>query len=148
MFVIIAGFVLILCQALIGSFIYKAASQDEMRWVTTKSLAVYTEAAKTLLTSSGIAVAIVVAGLGGKVVLPMWMLRRSIDSLIACILCSVAFIVVLSRWWEVAASRERGDLERGRLTWFELSLVLVFADVALSAFFLGFLYLARIVYWI
>lgn len=147
MFVIIAGFVLILCQVLIGSFFYKAVRED-MRWVRTKSLAVYTEAAKTLLTSSGIAVAIVVAGLGGKVVLPMWMLRRSIVSLIACILCSVAFIVVLSRWWEVAASREGRDQEQGRLTWFELALALAFADAAISAFFLGFLYLARIVYWI
>jgi hypothetical protein len=147
MFRIIAVFTIGLCQILIGSFFYLAFRHD-MRWVRPRSLAVYTEAAKTLLTSSGIAVAIVVAGLQGKFSPPMWMLRRSIVSLITCIVCSVAFIVVLGRWWETASSRDGGETEQGRLSWFELTVALLFADAALSSFFLGFLYLGRIVFWI
>ena len=50
--------------------------------------------------------------------------------------------------WERASSRDGGDTEQGLLNWFELTVALVLADAALSSFFLGFLYLARIVYWI
>lgn len=147
MFCIIAGAAIGLCQILIGSVFYDAARYD-WRWVRSKSLAIYIEAAKTLLTSSGIAVAIAVAGLRGNFSPPVWMLRRSIVSLISCILCSVAFIVVLGRSWERASARDEGDTEQGILNWFELTIALVLADAALSSFFLGFLYLARIVYWI
>src|SRR5712691_4765595 len=119
MFCVIASTAIGLCQALLGSFFYDAVRHD-MRWVRPKSLAVYTEAAKTLLTSSGIAVAIVVAGLRGNFSPPVWMLRRSIVSLITCILCSVVFIVVLGRWWERASSRDGGETEQGKLSWFEL----------------------------
>jgi hypothetical protein len=47
--------------------------------------------------------------------------------LISCILCSVAFIVVLSRWWERASARDGGDTEQGILNWFELTVALVLA---------------------
>ena len=104
MFRIIVGVAIGLCQVLIGSFVYDAARRD-LRWVRSKSIAVYTEGAKTLVTSSGVAVAIVVAGLSGNFSPPVWMLRRSIVSLISCILCSVAFIVVLGRCWERASAR-------------------------------------------
>ena len=148
MFCIIAVTVITICQVLMGSFFYDAVRHD-YRYVRSKSLAVYTEAAKTLLTSSGIAVAIAVAALhGGNFSPPLWMLKRSIIYLISCILSSVAFIVVFARWWERAASRQGGNIDEGQLNWLELTATLLLADAALSSFFLGFLYLARTVYWI
>ncbi len=136
-----------LCQVFFVWFLYGALRYN-WRWVDRQSLSVYTDAAKTLITSSGIAVAIVVAGLRGDFKPPTWMLKTAIVLLITCILSAVAFMVVLARAWEAASSSPEGDGSQGKLSWPILIVILIFADVALTSFLLGFIYLGRTVFWI
>jgi hypothetical protein len=107
----------------------------------------YVDVGKTLITASGIAVAIIVSGLAGKISLPAWMLRRSVVALIICIVFSILTILALTRSYERARSRS-GEHSEGTLTDFELLIILLLADVGLTAFLWGFLYLGRIVFYI
>ncbi len=51
---------------------WRDASNRHWAWITDESLKMYVDAAKTFLTASGVAVAIVVASLGGKFSPPLW----------------------------------------------------------------------------
>lgn len=146
MFHLLATLAVILCQLLILTFIVEAIRHD-WRWIRRDGLTIYNDAAKTIITASGIAVAIVAAGIGGRLAAPFWILQRAVVCLIVCILSSVMFMIAMARGWERASSRETNQSEnpfdQGRLSWLELLTILFFGDLALSSFFLGFIYLGR-----
>ncbi len=114
-------------------------------WISEKGRAMYVEAGKTLITASGVAVAIVVSALGGRFSPPIWMVQRSVVALIICIVSSFLTILALNRGYERAASRSE-EQEEGQLTRLELILILAPAYAALVSFLLGFLYLGRIAF--
>jgi hypothetical protein len=114
----------------------------------------YPEAAKTLISTSGIAIAIL-ATLGLNKA-PAWVLQRSMECLVISIIFSLLFILVFIRIAEVATSRELPANCRsgsnpeygGRLNNPELAATLLLAWVSITAFFWGFLYAARIVFYL
>lgn len=123
-------------------------------WISSDSVKMYVDTAKTFLTASGVAVAIVVASLGGKFSPPMWIVQRAVAGLVACVVFSPVSVLVLYRCFERAAARYRDDgeepheIEQGKLTKGELAIILMFGYVAVEGFVLGFLYLARIPFWL
>ena len=154
----------VLILGFIGHFWHKASAANktlsaQWRWTSEDSRDMWIDAAKTMITSAGIAAALV-ASLGlssGRAVglFFLWNEKVSTVSLVACVCSSMALILALSRGHEAAKSRNvleqrikgnMGPITEGVLSNFALSIILILGFVALSCFFLGFVFLGRIVW--
>jgi hypothetical protein len=139
-----ALFVLAVALPLLGFYsFWRDARDKEWDWITAESVKMYVDAAKTFLTASGIAAAIAVASLGGKLSPPAWIVERAVGGLVASVVLAPCTVVILYRLYEKARSRENHD-SQGRLTRLELAVLLTVAYFSVEGFILGFLYLARI----
>ena len=116
----------------------------------------YVDGAKTLITASGIAVALLTFSASGRTV-PLVTLsaKVAVVCLIACVCFSLIVILALLRGYQQAEARHM-DEERnagsgatggqGELTDGELLLILVPTWFALSCFLVGFTFLGRIAF--
>ena len=135
---------------LVGFYTFwRDARAQGWAWITAESLKMYVDAAKTFLTASGVAVAIVVASLGGKFSPPLWIVQRSVTGLVTCVVFAPITVLVLYRLYERARSRHqaaepRDPHSQGELTRLELAFLLLMAYITAEGFILGFLHLARI----
>jgi len=137
----------------------KKESALQWRWTDEDSRNMWIDAAKTMITAAGIAAALV-ASLSVTSERPSNpIVIRSVKvatiSLIICVCASMPLILALSRGHENAKSRAieeqrakgmKEPINQGALSNFALGIVLVTAFLALSGFFLGFLFLGRIVW--
>jgi hypothetical protein len=130
----------------------------QWRWSSEDSRDMWIDAAKTMITASGIAAALVTSlsiGLqNGLKPLVLLSVKVAVVNLIICVCVSMLLIVTLSRAHETAKARNieksrgdglKGEIKEGPLSDFALALVLASSWMALSTFFFGFLFLGRIV---
>jgi len=119
----------------------------------------YVDGAKTMITASGIAVALLASSAVSSVRTTNNTVAVSakvaVVCLIACVCSSLVLILMLLRGYEVANAeymeRERAagrlkqaQIQQGGLSKRQLLCILAPAGVALSCFLVGFVYLARI----
>lgn len=160
--IVIEGLIIVF----IGHFWFKAFQtspnhplSSQWRWTSEDSRDMWMDSAKSMITAAGIAAALVASfGLDVTRVLNSGSLRYakvSTACLVACVCSSMALILALSRGHEAAKSRNvleqraRGntaEIREGVLSYFSLSVILVLGLVALSSFFIGFMFLGRIVW--
>lgn len=142
-------FLLAVIVPLVGLYsFWRDAQTKGWDWISADSLKMYVDASKTFLTASGIAVAIVVGSLGGKLSPPSWIVQRAVAGLVTCVVFAPITVLLLYRLYERESARHQeaepeGVHGQGKLTRIELALLLVMAYVTLEGFILGFLYLAR-----
>lgn len=148
----------------LGAILYKGTRKvpeaDQWRWSSEDSRDVWIDVAKTMITASGIAAALLASlTLGRPTMMLSPLVAFSVKSatvfLVVCVCVSMVVILILARGHEAAKSRHIEGLRRagqptlgireGLLNHSTFSLMLFAAFVALSGFFLGFLFLARIV---
>ncbi len=140
------GFIVAL--ALVGPLLFMLSFwRTASNWIHTEARGIYVEASKTLIATSSIAIAILVSFLG-KTTLPHWMLQRAVSSLTICMVSSVFAILAIARAYAHAKSRLDAGDKSGQLTRLEMVCVFTPEYLALSAFLVGFLYLARLTYQI
>jgi hypothetical protein len=132
------------------------------RYTNDDSRDTYVDVAKTMITASGIAVALVASitlSSEHRPTNPLTVLSAKVAAvlLISCVCVSLVCILALARGHEQARSRYvdklraqgyQGRIEQyeGSLNNFELRVILLSAGGALSCFFTGFLFLGRIVF--
>jgi hypothetical protein len=100
----------------------------------------YLDTLKTMITASGVAIAVISAGLQPRFNVPVFILQRAVICLIISIVASVATMFLMSYFYDVAGANA---VPLGHLGW-----VLTAGYFALAGFFLGFGYLARIPFYI
>lgn len=143
-------FIIAILGPLVGFYTFwRDARAHGWAWISDESLKMYVDAAKTFLTASGIAAAIVIASLGGKFSPPSWIVQRAVAGLVTCVVFAPITVLVLYRLYERASSRHQAAEPKdphaqGKLTRLELALLLVVAYITAEGFILGFLYLGRI----
>jgi uncharacterized membrane protein SirB2 len=131
----------------IGWFVW-GVKKHNWRFANLEGCRAYSEVARALITSSGIAAAILVAVFRYSPCLG-WLIRRSVVLLVVSIISSICFMMIFLRSTEAAVSRERvrnPNADYGALTNKELTAILIPGAVSLAACLLGFLYLARIAF--
>lgn len=117
------------------------------------------DVAKTMISASGIAAALLTSLALGKDFDPLvaHSVKISTVSFVLCVCVSMFLILTLARGHETAKARylseqrEKGsrmEIREGPLSNFALCLTLAGAFIALSTFFVGFLFLGRIVWHI
>jgi hypothetical protein len=121
-------------------FILFLAQRKNWRCIDADSRQMYIDLGKSLITSAGIASAIIV-GTYAKGVAPEWMAGRALIWLVACIIFATFYAVALSRFYEMAHSRGDDLLKN-----WELRVILILSLFALGSFLTGFLYIGRIGY--
>jgi hypothetical protein len=142
--------------------IWHKATTIGWRYTNYDSRDTYVDVAKTMITASGIAVALLASitlsfDQRPTNTLAVFSAKVAAASLICCVCASLVVVVALARGHEQAKSRQMDKLRReghqgpietdeGALNNFELGVILIFACVALSCFFTGFLFLGRIVF--
>ena len=157
-FYVFVTLLIVLPQLFVGFVWYEARTRG-WAWTSTDSRNMYVDGAKTLVTASGIAVALLasssVASARTGSGLVAFSAKVAAVSLIFCVCSSITLIVVLLRFYERAWSRRADELraagqaiseKEGKLNKFELLLILVFSDAALTSFLVGFAFLGRIAY--
>ena len=121
----------------------------------------YVDVAKTMITASGVAVALL-ASLSFSSQRPsnptvVFFAKVAGFCLIVCVCMALVHIVALSRGHESAHARNvealrgaghLGAIDEGSLTNFELACILVSGGFALSGFFIGFLFLGRVIFYL
>ncbi|MGB6476330.1 MAG: hypothetical protein WBF04_19950 [Candidatus Sulfotelmatobacter sp.] len=130
-------------------------------WSSIDSRNMYVDAFKTIITASGIAVALLASSAVGTVrtanPIVAFSAKVAAVCLIACVAVSLVAIVGLLRGHELAKARnieERraagtltgGEITEGKLRQGELLCILIPAAIALSCFLVGFVFLARIAF--
>lgn len=140
---------------------WREAHERGWSWIDEDSRTMYVDAAKTLITASGIAVALVASSAvsferaTNEIV--KFSTKTAVVCLIAAVCLSVLLILLLLRFSEIAASRYLDDerkagrqvtVQQGKLNDSELLLILTSAWAALSFFLVGFAFLGRIVFHI
>ncbi len=133
---------------------WREAKARGWNWTTEASRTMYVDVAKTLITASGIAVALMASSSApARAVDPIvrTSARIGVIALILCICTSLITILALTRGHERARSRNiesgRGG-EEGQLTDTELLFILIPSWIALSSFLAGALFLGRIAFHI
>lgn len=132
------------------------------RYTNDDSRDTYVDVANTMITASGIAVALVASitlSSEHRPTNPLTVFSAKVAAvlLISCVCVSLICILALARGHEQARSRHidkrraekyQGHIEQseGSLNNFELRVILLSAGGALSCFFTGFLFLGRIVF--
>ena len=118
----------------------------------------YVDGAKTLITASGIAVALLasssVASARTASALVAFSAKVAAVCLISCVCLSIVVILALLRGYERSWSRNQermtaagqGSTNEGKLNTTELMLILVPSGLALSTFVTGFVFLGRIAF--
>jgi len=133
---------------------WRDAKAHGRNWSSEHSRAMYVDVAKTMVTASGIAVALVAsssAPLRTVDAIVRVSARAGVVSLVLCLCTSLITMLALTRGYEQARSRnlEVGPGgEEGQLMDSELLLILIPAWVALSSFLVGALFLGRIAFHI
>ena len=151
----------------LGHILYKATRNVEAavqwRWSSEDSRDMWMDAAKTMISASGIAAAL----LASLTLAPHQTdklspivassVKTATVSLVVCVCVSMFLILALARGHEAAKSRQvekrrqegyTGETTAGPLSNFALCIILVASFIALSSFFVGFLFLARLVWHI
>lgn len=153
-----------LVELLIVSFIWSYwyhANKNQYRFTTQDSRTMYVDLAKTMITASGVAVALL-ASLSLNSNRP---LNHAVTAyakvagvcLIVCVCMALVHIIALSRGHELAKARMllklRAEghtgpiqIQEGELTNGELLCSLISGGLALSGFFIGFLFLGRLIF--
>ena len=150
----------------LGHIHYKAMQKTEeaeqLRWSSEDSRNTWIDVAKTMITSAGIAAALLATLAARQInVLSDFTasnVRTATVSLVVCVCVSMFLILALARGHEAAKSHyiqnkrregcETTQIKEGPLSNLALRITLTAAFIALSTFFIGFLYLARIVWHI
>jgi formate-dependent nitrite reductase membrane component NrfD len=139
-------------------FIWREAQKRDWAWTNSDSRNMYVDAAKTLITASGIAVALLASSsvASARTASPLIAFSAKVASvcLISCVCFSLVIILALLRGYERAWSRnmekrrtaEQGPTNEGKLNNAELLFILVPSGVALSSFVVGFVFLGRIAF--
>lgn len=144
--------------ALVWHYWHEARTKD-WAWTSQDSRTMYVDGAKTLITASGIAVALVassaVSSARSSSSLVAFSAKVAVVCLISCVCLSMVVIVALLRGFERAQSRyieeqkKAGVVPRsgqGRLNSGELLFILVPAGLGLSSFLVGFVFLGRVAF--
>jgi multisubunit Na+/H+ antiporter MnhB subunit len=138
----------------------KAKEAVQWRWSSEDSRDMWMDAAKTMITASGIAAALLASlTVGHQTMSPLvvYIVKSATVCLVVCVCVSMFLFLALARGHETAKSRYtekrrqegyQGEIREGPLSNFALCIILSAALIALSGFFLGFLFLARIVWHI
>lgn len=150
---------LVAVPLLFVSLVWREAQTQGWAWTNPDSRNMYVDGAKTLVTASGIAVALLasssVASARTASGLVAFSAKVAAVALISCVCFSLALIVCLLRFYERAWSRRGDELraagqrmteKEGKLNEFELLLILAFSDAALTSFLIGFAFLGRIAF--
>lgn len=129
---------------------WRDAKGRQWNYTTDASRGMYVDVAKTLITASGIAVALVAsASARATDSIAKFSTRVGVVSLIICIAASLATMLALTRGHERARSRNleanKGG-EEGQLSDLELRLILIPAAIALASFLVGLLFIGRITF--
>lgn len=129
---------------------WRDAKGRQWNYTTDTSREMYVDVAKTLITASGIAVALVAsASARAQDSIAKSSTRVGVVSLIICIAASLVTMLALTRGHERARSRNidaRQSSEEGQLSDLELRLILIPGAIALASFLVGLLYLGRITF--
>lgn len=154
----------IIVRFLMGIWVKATSIADdrisEWRMSTVDSRTMYVDVVKSMITAAGIAVVLLASlSLNSQNTAPPVMrlsAKGATVSLILCICASLALIVCLTRFHEVASSRhietrirsgEKGPFaNEGPLNDHELRVILYLAGSSLSGFCLGFWFLLRIIW--
>jgi len=157
-FYVFVFFLFLLPQIFIW-MIWSGAKRRGWNWVSADSRTMYVDGAKTLVTASGIAVALLasssVASARVASVLVAFSSRVAAVCLIVCVCSSITLIVMLLRFYEMAWSRQGDKLraagqqlseKEGELSAFELGLILATSYLALVSFLIGFAFIGRIAF--
>ena len=128
-------------------------------WISEDSRTMYVDGAKTLITASGIAVALLASSAVSSArttsSLVAFSAKVAVVCLIACVCLSLIVILALLRGFERAENRyideqrkEGKQIEagEGKLNTTELLFILVPTSLALSCFLVGFVFLGRIAF--
>jgi hypothetical protein len=138
--------------------IWREARRRGWSWVNPDSRNMYVDGAKTLITASGIAVALLassgVASVKTAVPLVAFSAKVAAVFLISCVVFSLIVILALLRGYELSRSRRdeemiasgQGSTHEGKLNTVELVCILLPAGAALSSFLVGFMFLGRIAF--
>jgi hypothetical protein len=148
MFVSVEILAALIPLAFMVSFWYEHVHKG-WNWITVEGRKMYTDAVTTLITASGIAVAVVVSRLDSKNSTVLQTTKEAVFCLIICVVFSMITILSLSRGFERAQSRHmegNNPAGQGQLTRVELLFILVPGFFALSGFLEGFLLLGRIAF--
>jgi hypothetical protein len=126
------------------------AKGRQWNYTSDASRAMYVDVAKTLVTASGIGVALVASASARALdSIAKSSTRVGVVCLIVCISASLVTILALTRGHEMARSRNieagKGG-EEGQLSDLELRFILIPAGIALASFLVGLLFLGRIVF--
>jgi hypothetical protein len=130
------------------------AKKRSWNYSTESSRTMYVDVAKTLITASGIAIALVASSSTPSRAIDSIVrlsARAGVTSLVVCLCSSLFTIIALTRGHERARSRniEAGRSgEEGQLNDVELAFILLLAWVGLSSFLVGILFLGRITFHI
>lgn len=153
LFYLVVAVVVVVPAIFIWTF-WRDARQRQWNYTTDASRAMYVDVAKTLITASGIAVALVASSSAPLRVVDgvvRTSARVGVISLVLCLCTSLITILALTRGHERARSRNiesgRGG-EEGQLTNGELLFILIPGWIALSSFLMGALFLGRIAFHI
>jgi hypothetical protein len=149
----------------LGHVLFKATRHceeaEQWRWSSEDSRDMWIDAAKTMITASGIAAALVasltLAAHQSNMLsaLVTSSVKTATVSLVVCVCVSMFLILSLARGHEAAKARyiarrpqegHQGEIKEGPLSNFALCITLLAAFLALSSFFVRFLFLARIVW--
>jgi hypothetical protein len=139
-------------------FIGYEARKRGWAWTNPDTRNMYVDGVKTLITASGIAVALLasssVASARTASTLIAFSAKVAAVCLISCVCLCLVVILALLRGYERAWSRNQermlaagaGSTNEGKLNTAELVLILVPSGLALSTFVTGFVFLGRIAF--
>jgi hypothetical protein len=139
-------------------FIGYEARKRGWAWTNPDTRNMYVDGAKTLITASGIAVALLASSsvASARTASPVVAFSAKVAAvcLISCVCLSLVVILALLRGYERSWSRNQermtaagqGSTNEGKLNTAELMLILVPSGLALSTFVTGFVFLGRIAF--
>jgi hypothetical protein len=155
----IFAFLLSLTPVLFVWHYWHEARTKDWGWTSTDSRTMYVDGAKTLISASGIAVALLasssISSARNTSDLVAFSAKVAAVCLISCVCLSLIVILALLRGFERAQSRHieeqrksgnQPKVGQGRLNSIELLFILVPAGFGLSCFLVGFLFLGRIAF--
>jgi hypothetical protein len=136
----------------------RASSSEQLRWINVDNRTMYVDALKTMITASGIAVALVASSAVGSVrnknPIVEFSAKVAVVCLVSCVCLSLTAIMALLRGYELAQakftarSRATGTKvnveEQGPLTNHQLLCILVLSGLSVTCFVVGFVFLGRI----